>query len=72
MAKVSPSERFAQNTLELLADRGLTVGWLARRVGIADSTLRFQLANPDTIKLRVALAIAAELDMPSESILAVA
>lgn len=61
MATETPTKRFASDTLTALHGRGLTVGWLARRIGVADSTLRFQLSNPDTIKLRVAFAITREL-----------
>lgn len=64
MATQSPTEWFADRTFTTLKDRGLTVGWLAHRIGEADSTVRYQLANPDALKFRVAHAISNELGVP--------
>lgn len=72
MATDMTPERFASNVLATLESRGLTVGWLARRIDMADSTLRFQLASPDAMKLRTGMAIARELGVTTEQLAEVA
>lgn len=62
MAKKSSTEIFASRVIDKLRDDERTIKWLARKCGIPQSTLRYQLSHT-SISLKNALAIADVLDI---------
>jgi len=63
---------FAQKILDDLKADDRTVGWLARKINVNDSTLRFQLENPQHLKVEYLLRIGRVLKWSAADLTSVA
>ena len=60
------AQAFAGAVRDYLKDEDRSVRWLAKKAGIPDSTLRFQLDRPDRLTVENSLRIAAALGWDRE------